>query len=71
MLKRLSLGLISIYQGHIRPITPVSCRFTPSCSEYTKQAIIKYGFLKGFLKGARRLLSCHPFSGKAGDDPLV
>ncbi len=70
MLKEVALNFISIYQDYIRTVLPSSCRFTPSCSEYTKQAILKYGFLKGGLKAIRRLFSCHPFSGRAGYDPL-
>lgn len=48
---------------------PPACRFTPSCSQYTIEAIEKYGFLKGGIMGARRLLRCHPFS-KGGFDPV-
>ncbi|MDD2689129.1 MAG: membrane protein insertion efficiency factor YidD [Candidatus Omnitrophica bacterium] len=70
MLKRLSLNLINIYQRYIRVTLSVSCRFSPTCSEYTKQAILKYGFFKGGGKAVKRLLLCHPFSGKAGDYPL-
>jgi hypothetical protein len=65
------LNFINIYQKHVRIFLPSSCRFTPSCSEFAKQAILKYGFLKGSAKAAGRLLCCHPFSGKAGYDPLV
>lgn len=71
MLKNLALGLIGFYQGFIRQALPLSCRFSPTCSEYTKQAIEKYGFFKGGLKGMIRILRCHPFSGKAGFNPLV
>ncbi|MCX5701299.1 MAG: membrane protein insertion efficiency factor YidD [Candidatus Omnitrophica bacterium] len=70
MLTRTSLGLIRLYQKYIRGFMPVSCRFNPTCSEYTRQAIIKLGFWRGSLKGAKRLLSCHPFSGKSGYAPL-
>ncbi|MDQ3942008.1 MAG: membrane protein insertion efficiency factor YidD [Actinomycetota bacterium] len=48
---------------------PPSCRFTPSCSEYTLEAIRKYGVLKGGIKGAWRLLRCHPLS-SGGYDPV-
>ncbi|MBM3246295.1 MAG: membrane protein insertion efficiency factor YidD [Candidatus Omnitrophica bacterium] len=71
MLQRLALALIKIYQRHIRIIVPPSCRFTPTCSEFTRAAITKYGFLKGALKGLKRLCCCHPFSGKSGYDPLA
>lgn len=45
------------------------CVFTPTCSEYTRQAIEKYGFFKGSFLGFKRILRCHPFS-KGGNDPL-
>ncbi|MBM3250291.1 MAG: membrane protein insertion efficiency factor YidD [Candidatus Omnitrophica bacterium] len=71
MLKRIALAGIWLYQRSLRLVFPTACRFTPSCSEYARQAFSKYGFCKGFLKAAKRLLSCHPFSGKAGYDPLT
>jgi hypothetical protein len=71
MLAKITLKLIKVYQGYIRRILASSCRFEPSCSEYAKLAIVKYGFFKGMLKASRRLLACHPFSGKAGYDPLI
>jgi len=71
MLRIIALHFINAYQGYIRMILPSSCRFTPSCSEYAKQAILKYGFLKGGLRVSKRLLLCHPFSGRAGFDPLT
>jgi putative membrane protein insertion efficiency factor len=71
MLKSISVFLIIIYQGSIRNILPATCRFTPTCSEYAKEAITKYGFFKGGFKALHRLLRCHPYSGKAGIDPLV
>ncbi|MDD5155413.1 MAG: membrane protein insertion efficiency factor YidD [Candidatus Omnitrophica bacterium] len=71
MLHNICVNLINQYQRCIRPFVPRCCRFSPSCSEYAKEAFIKYGFLKGLTKAAKRLLSCHPFSGKAGYDPLI
>lgn len=47
-----------------------SCRYTPSCSEYSKQAIEKYGVLKGIWKGLTRVMRCHPYSRDSGYDPL-
>jgi hypothetical protein len=67
----LALKLITVYQKYLRPCIPAACRFEPNCSEYTKQAILKYGLIKGVLKGLSRILRCHPFSGKSGYDPLV
>jgi putative membrane protein insertion efficiency factor len=69
MFKSVGIALISAYRRFISPMLPSSCRFTPSCSLYTLQAIEKYGLLKGCLIGARRLLRCHPFS-EGGYDPV-
>jgi len=63
------IALIRAYRRFISPLLPRSCRFTPSCSLYTLQAIEKYGLLRGGFMGARRLLRCHPFS-KGGFDPV-
>lgn len=71
MLQRISIALITLYQKFIRIGLPSCCRFIPNCSEYAKQAILKYGLLKGTLKTTKRILQCHPFSGKAGYDPLI
>ncbi len=68
MLKKIAIFLISIYQK-ISKLTPPCCRFYPTCSEYTKQAIEKYGFLKGGWLGVKRICRCHPFS-EGGYDPL-
>lgn len=70
MLKGIAVKLIHIYQKYIRIILPGSCRFSPTCSDYTKQAIKKYGFWEGVLKAVPRILKCHPFSCAGGDDPL-
>ncbi len=67
----LALKLITAYQKYLRPSMPAGCRFEPGCSEYTKQAILKYGIIKGVCKGLIRILHCHPFSGKSGYDPLI
>jgi putative membrane protein insertion efficiency factor len=69
MLKSLCLALIRVYRRYVSPVLPPSCRFTPSCSLYTLQAVEKYGLLKGTFMGARRLLRCHPFS-EGGYDPV-
>lgn len=60
---------IVFYQTCISPFTPPSCRFTPTCSEYAKQAIRKHGPLKGLYLAVRRLLRCHPWGG-SGYDPV-
>jgi len=71
MLKKFAINSLNIYQKYVRSALPASCRFYPSCSEYTKQALFKYGFLKGVVRGIARILRCHPFSGKSGYDPLL
>lgn len=60
---------IVFYQRCISPFTPPSCRFTPSCSEYARQAIVKHGPLRGTWLAIRRLLRCHPWGG-SGYDPV-
>jgi putative membrane protein insertion efficiency factor len=62
------VGLIRLYQKTARFRPPV-CRFDPSCSEYSAQAILRYGPFKGLWLGARRLLRCHPWSA-GGSDPV-
>lgn len=60
---------IRFYQRCISPLTPPSCRFTPTCSEYARQALIKYGPVKGLYLAVRRILRCHPWGG-SGYDPV-
>jgi len=60
---------IRLYQKLISPILPSSCRFTPSCSEYTARAIERYGVVRGVMKGAWRIMRCNPFGG-SGHDPV-
>ena len=67
--ERVGVALIKGYRRLISPMLPPSCRFTPSCSLYTLQAIEKYGLLRGGFMGARRMLRCHPFS-EGGYDPV-
>jgi uncharacterized protein len=63
------IGLIRLYQLLISPALPPSCRFAPSCSRYTLEAIQRYGALKGGWLGARRLVRCHPWN-PGGFDPV-
>ena len=67
--ERAGVALIRGYRRFFSPMLPPSCRFTPSCSLYTLQAIEKYGLLRGGFMGALRVLRCHPFS-KGGFDPV-
>jgi putative membrane protein insertion efficiency factor len=69
MLKRLALLVIRFYQLTLSRVLPPSCRFTPTCSVYTYQAIDKYGFFKGGWLGIKRISRCHPFN-PGGYDPV-
>lgn len=77
-MKKVFLSLIRFYQKYLSFdtgwakklfLTERVCRFQPTCSEYTYQAIEKYGILKGSLLGFKRILRCHPWS-IGGEDPL-
>jgi hypothetical protein len=66
-----SLLLLPIwfYQKVISPYTPPSCRFTPTCSEYARQALLKHGPIKGLWLAIKRISRCHPWGG-SGYDPV-
>lgn len=71
-MKKIGIFLINVYQKHISPIfcsKGIRCKYYPTCSEYTKQAIEKYGLIRGSFIGLKRILRCNPFS-KGGYDPL-
>lgn len=68
-MKRILIAVIRLYQKIISPHLGYACRFYPTCSEYMIESLRKKGILKGFLKGAARILRCHPFS-KGGFDPV-
>lgn len=78
MLKKLFLNIIKFYQKHLSPqkgilkklfLVDSSCRYQPTCSEYTYQAINRYGIICGVYLGLKRIIKCHPFS-KGGYDPV-
>ncbi len=66
--QKIILKLISIYRFFSK-FTPPVCRFQPTCSKYTYDAIKKYGVLKGGFLGIKRILKCHPFH-EGGYDPV-
>ncbi|MGJ8733142.1 MAG: membrane protein insertion efficiency factor YidD [Cellulophaga sp.] len=63
------LLLVKIYQTVISPLTPASCRYSPTCSQYTVEALKKHGLFKGGWLGTKRIFSCHPWGG-SGYDPV-
>lgn len=71
-MKKILIFFIKIYKVVISPVFEylgIKCKYYPTCSEYTKQAIEKYGSIKGIFLGIKRILRCNPFS-KGGYDPL-
>jgi len=71
-MKKILVFLIEKYQKYISPTNKqhnINCKYFPTCSEYTKQAILKYGSIKGSFLGLKRIIKCNPFS-KGGYDPL-
>ena len=69
LVARGGLAMIRFYQRAISPLTPPTCRFRPTCSQYTLVAIERHGFVRGSWLGLRRLLRCHPFH-PGGHDPV-
>ena len=69
LLNKIFIILIIIYQKFLSPFFPPSCRFNPTCSEYSRQAFVKYPFFKALFLSIKRILRCNPYC-KGGDDPL-
>lgn len=69
MMGKLVIGLIVCYQRFLSPLKAPACRFYPSCSAYTLEAVVKYGAARGLLMGAWRILRCHPLH-PGGYDPV-
>jgi putative membrane protein insertion efficiency factor len=63
------LSVIWVYQRTLSPLLPTSCRFYPSCSHYSQEAVEKYGVVKGIWLGIKRLGRCRPLGGQ-GYDPV-
>jgi len=66
---KIAIGIIKFYRKFVSPVFPHTCRFYPTCSEYSIEALKKYGILKGSLKSAWRIVRCNPFN-PGGYDPV-
>ena len=69
-MNKIFVSLIVFYRKNISPIFPPSCRFSPTCSEYSLKAFEKYNTWKALVLSVSRVLKCNPFF-KGGDDPLI
>jgi putative membrane protein insertion efficiency factor len=69
MFKAIAIFIIKVYQYCISPLLGNNCRFYPSCSQYSVQAIERFGVIKGSYLSIRRLLKCHPWH-EGGEDPV-
>ncbi len=68
-MKFLFIDLLKLYKACVSPFLPPSCRFTPTCSEYTMEAMEKHGAVRGSWMGAKRICRCQPFC-EGGHDPV-
>ena len=68
-MKKLILKMIRSYQKYISPMSPPTCRFYPTCSQYAIEAVEEHGAIKGSYLATRRILKCHPFH-EGGFDPV-
>ena len=73
IIKIILIKIIKIYKIFVSPFLGPKCRYLPTCSEYFIDSLNEYGVLKGFIKGLKRILSCHPIKilgGGNGFDPV-
>ena len=70
IMKFLVADILGVYKAVVSPFLPPACRFEPTCSEYAKQAVEKYGALRGTWMALKRILRCQPFC-KGGHDPVI
>lgn len=68
-MRKIISGIIAAYRYIISPFLGPNCRFTPTCSEYSQTAIMRFGVIKGGWIALKRIFSCHPW-GKHGYDPV-
>ncbi|GAB6877383.1 membrane protein insertion efficiency factor YidD [Thermaerobacter litoralis] len=69
MLTQAVLLVLRFYRRWISPLKPPSCRYTPTCSAYAVEAVLRYGALRGGWLAVRRVLRCHPWA-RGGYDPV-
>ena len=68
-MRKLIGGVLRLYKVAVSPFLPSACRYYPSCSEYMREAVEKYGVARGVWMGIKRLARCHPFH-SGGLDPV-
>lgn len=68
-MKQVAAFCLRLYKGVVSPFLPVACRYVPSCSEYTAEAVARHGLLRGAALGLWRILRCNPFA-RGGYDPV-
>jgi putative membrane protein insertion efficiency factor len=68
-MRAVALKLIKLYQSTVSKVMPPACRFSPTCSQYTYEAIQKFGIFRGIFLGIKRISRCHPFN-PGGYDPV-
>jgi putative membrane protein insertion efficiency factor len=69
LIRHIFLLPVYLYRYSISPLLPSSCRYTPTCSKYAVDAVLKHGIFKGGLLSVKRIFSCHPWGG-SGYDPV-
>ena len=73
IISKILIGMIKVYKIVLSPYLTPSCRYLPTCSEYSIESLKAYGLIKGVTKSIRRIFSCHPFrvlGGGEGFDPV-
>lgn len=68
-MRKLIVAILRLYKSVVSPLLPSACRYYPSCSDYMREAVEKYGPVRGLWMGIKRLARCHPFH-SGGLDPV-
>jgi putative membrane protein insertion efficiency factor len=68
-MRKLIVAFLRLYKWALSPLLPSACRYYPTCSDYMRQAVEKYGPVRGVWMGIKRLARCHPFH-QGGLDPV-